>query len=120
MWRCSTPGTRGRFQQLVFFFCFSFFFGGGGVHSFLYLWHEQRGLCTLCVTKIPGSQDGVFISPFPAWEGDSYGCDELRFDLIPSVMTGFIVNVFPFRNRVSCKEAFEVLELVKGNFHAQF
>jgi len=26
-------------------------------------------------------------------------------------MTGFIVNVFPFRNRVSSKEAFEGLEL---------
>ncbi len=29
-------------------------------------------------------------------------------------MTGFIVNVFPFRNRVSCKEAFEGLELGEG------
>ena len=35
-------------------------------------------------------------------------------------MTGFIVSVFPFRNRVSSQEAFEGLELVKGNFHAQF
>jgi hypothetical protein len=29
-------------------------------------------------------------------------------------MTGFIVNVFPFRNRVSFKEAFEGLELGEG------
>jgi hypothetical protein len=29
-------------------------------------------------------------------------------------MTGFIVSVFPFRNRVSSKEAFEVLELGEG------
>ncbi len=29
-------------------------------------------------------------------------------------MTGFIVNVFPFRNRVSSKEAFEGLELGEG------
>lgn len=29
-------------------------------------------------------------------------------------MTGFIVNVFPFRNRVSAKEAFEGLELGEG------
>ncbi len=29
-------------------------------------------------------------------------------------MTGFIVSVFPFRNRVSPKEAFEVLELGEG------
>ncbi len=36
------------------------------------------------------------------------------FYFIPSVMTGFIVSVFPFRNRVSSKEAFEVLELSAG------
>jgi hypothetical protein len=29
-------------------------------------------------------------------------------------MTGFIVNVFPFRNRVSSPEAFEGLELGEG------
>jgi len=29
-------------------------------------------------------------------------------------MTGFIVSVFPFRNRVSSKEAFAVLELGEG------
>jgi hypothetical protein len=34
-------------------------------------------------------------------------------------MTGFIVSVFPFRNRVSLTEAFEGLSWVKGNFHAQ-
>ena len=36
------------------------------------------------------------------------------FYFIPSAMTGFIVSVFPFRNRVSSKEAFEVLELGEG------
>jgi hypothetical protein len=29
-------------------------------------------------------------------------------------MTGFIVSAFPFRNRVSSKEAFEGLELGEG------
>jgi hypothetical protein len=29
-------------------------------------------------------------------------------------MTGFIASVFPFRNRVSSNEAFEVLELCEG------
>ena len=29
-------------------------------------------------------------------------------------MTGYIVSVFPFRNRVSSKEAFEGLELGEG------
>ena len=36
------------------------------------------------------------------------------FYFIPSAMTGFIVSVFPFRNRVSSKEAFEGLELGEG------
>ncbi len=36
------------------------------------------------------------------------------FYFIPSAMTGSIVNVFPFRNRVSYKEAFEGLELGEG------
>jgi len=33
------------------------------------------------------------------------------FYFIPSAMTGFIVKVFPFRNRVSSKEAFAGPEL---------
>ena len=33
---------------------------------------------------------------------------------IPSAMTGFIVSVFPLRNRVSSKEAFEGLEQGEG------
>jgi hypothetical protein len=36
------------------------------------------------------------------------------FYFIPSAMTGFIVSVFPFRNRVSSQEAFEGLELGEG------
>jgi hypothetical protein len=36
------------------------------------------------------------------------------FYFILSAMTGFIVNVFPFRNRVSSPEAFEGLELGEG------
>ncbi len=36
------------------------------------------------------------------------------FYFIPSAMTGFIVSVFPFRNRVSLMEAFEGLELGEG------
>ena len=36
------------------------------------------------------------------------------FYFIPSAMTGFIVSVFPFRNRVSFPEAFEGLELGEG------
>jgi hypothetical protein len=36
------------------------------------------------------------------------------FYFIPSAMTGSIVSVFSFRNRVSAKEAFEELELGEG------
>ena len=36
------------------------------------------------------------------------------FYFIPSAMTGFIVSVFPFPNRVSPKEAFGGLELGEG------
>jgi hypothetical protein len=36
------------------------------------------------------------------------------FYFIPSAMTGFIVSVFPFRNRVSSQGAFEGLELGEG------
>ena len=36
------------------------------------------------------------------------------FYFIQNAMTGFIVSVFPFRNRVSFKEAFEGLELGEG------
>jgi len=36
------------------------------------------------------------------------------FYFIPSAMTGSIVSVFSFRNRVSAKEAFEGLELGEG------
>jgi hypothetical protein len=36
------------------------------------------------------------------------------FYFIPSAMTGVIVNVFPFRNSVSPKEAFEGVELDEG------
>jgi len=36
------------------------------------------------------------------------------FYFIQSAMTGFIVSVFPFRNRVSLNEAFEGLELGEG------
>jgi hypothetical protein len=36
------------------------------------------------------------------------------FYFIPSAMTGSIVSVFSFRNRVSAKEAFEGLQLGEG------
>jgi hypothetical protein len=73
-----------------------------GTRTLRYLWYEPRGLCTLCnitITRITGWR----LHWLPT-----------AFYFIPSAMTGFIVNVFPFRNRVSYKEAFEGLELGEG------
>jgi hypothetical protein len=38
----------------------------------------------------------------------------IAFYFIQSAMTGFIVSAFPYRNRVSFKEAFEGLEPDEG------
>ena len=46
--------------------------------------------------------------------------DKEEIDQTERPMTGFIVSVFLFRNRVSSNEAFEGLELGEGNLHAQF
>jgi hypothetical protein len=65
------------------------------------------------IQKSPGSQAGGSITASPVrWVVRQV----LRsaFYFIPSAMTGFIVSVFPFRNRVSSKEAFEGLELGEG------
>jgi hypothetical protein len=69
--------------------------------------------------KSPRSQAGVFITASPVcWVVPLL--PRTAFYFIPSAMTGFIVSVFPFRNRVSSQEAFEGLELGEGNLHAQF
>jgi hypothetical protein len=65
------------------------------------------------IQKSPGSQAFAFITASSVrWVVRQV----LRtaFYFIPSAMTGFIVSVFPFRNRVSSKEAFERLELGEG------
>ena len=62
------------------------------------------------IQKSPGSQAGAFITASHV----RWVVRQLlptAFYFIPSAMTGFIVSVFPFRNRVSSKEAFEGLEL---------
>src|SRR4029077_13826012 len=58
----------------------------------------------------PGSQAGAFTTASHVqWVVRQLLATAFYF--IPSAMTGFIVSVFPFRNRVSSKEAFEGLEL---------
>src|SRR5579859_1291948 len=62
------------------------------------------------IQKSPGSQVGAFITASHVrWVVRQLLATAFYF--IPSAMTGFIVSVFPFRNRVSSKEAFEGLEL---------
>src|SRR5262250_1161360 len=62
------------------------------------------------IQKSPGSPAGAFITASHVrWVVRQLLATAFYF--IPSAMTGFIVSVFPFRNRVSSKEAFEGLEL---------
>src|SRR5499425_3060839 len=65
------------------------------------------------IQKSPGSPAGAFITASHVrWVVRQLLATAFYF--IPSAMTGFIVSVFPFRNRVSSKEAFEGLELGEG------
>src|SRR5260221_10813644 len=65
------------------------------------------------IQQSPGSQAGAFITASPVlWVVPLVPRNAFYF--IPSAMTGFIVSVFLFRNRVSPKEAFEGLELGEG------
>src|ERR1700756_3969606 len=62
------------------------------------------------IQKSPGSPAGAFITASHVrWVVRQLLATAFYF--IPSAMTGFIVSVFPFRNRVSLQEAFEGLEL---------
>ena len=65
------------------------------------------------IQKSLGSRPGACITASPVcWAVPLV--PRTAFSFIPSAMTGFIVSVFPFRNRVSFKEAFEGLELGEG------
>jgi hypothetical protein len=84
-----------------------------GTRTLRYLWYQQRGLCTLCnttITRITGWRLHHCVSRVM---GGSAGATN-RVLLHPECHDRFIVNVFPFRNRVSYKEAFEGLELGEG------
>src|SRR6266852_3238101 len=63
-----------------------------------------------CATReLPGSQVGAFTTASPV----SWGVQPMpqtAFYFTRSAMTGFIVSVLPYRNRVSFREAFEGLE----------
>ena len=67
-----------------------------------------------CATsELPGSQVGAFITASPVpWAVRPM--PRTAFYFIRSAMTGFIVSVWPYRNRVSLWEAFEGLEPDEG------
>src|SRR6266478_4452402 len=65
------------------------------------------------IRQSPGSRAGACITASPVlWVVPLV--PRTAFYFIPSAMIGFIVSVFPFRNRVSSQEAFEGLELGEG------
>ena len=78
-----------------------------GTRTLRFLWYEQRGCCPVCderITRITGwrlhycvPRVGV-VRPMP----------RTAFYFIQNAMTGFIVSVSPYPNRVSFSEAFEL------------
>src|SRR6266478_1694715 len=65
------------------------------------------------IRQSPGSRAGACLTASPVlWVVPLV--PRTAFYFIPSAMIGFIVSVFPFRNRVSSQEAFEGLELGEG------
>src|SRR5580692_3072473 len=83
-----------------------------GTRTLRFLWHEQRGLCTVCNTKITRITGWRLHHCVPRAMGRSPSAEK-RVLLHPDChdMTWFTTSVFLSRNRVSPKEAFEGLEL---------
>jgi hypothetical protein len=78
-----------------------------GVHGlFAFSGSSKAGPAPCATPGLPGSRVGVFIiaSPVP-WV--VLRVQITAFCYIQSATTGFTANVFPYRNRVSPKEAFE-------------
>jgi hypothetical protein len=65
------------------------------------------------IPKSPGSQAGACFTASPVCRAVPL-LPRTPFYFIPSAMTGFLVSVFSFRNRVSSQEVFEGLELGEG------
>jgi len=80
-----------------------------GTRTLSFLWHEQRGLCTVCNAKITRLTGWRLHHCVPRAMGGSQSAENrvLLFYFIQSAMTGFPASEFLSRNRVSLKEAFE-------------
>jgi hypothetical protein len=81
-----------------------------GVHV-LFAFSGMNNEDVPCATReLPGSQVGAFTIASPV----AWGVRRTAFYFIRSAMTGFIVSVWPYRNRVSVWEAFEGREPDEG------
>jgi hypothetical protein len=84
-----------------------------GTRTLRFLWNVQAGLCAVCKARIARITVGVFIIASPAcWAARRASRTVLYF--IQSATTGFIASIFPSRNRVFLKEAFEGPEPYDG------
>ncbi|MGB7843992.1 MAG: HNH endonuclease, partial [Candidatus Acidiferrum sp.] len=80
-----------------------------GIHILRYLWYEQRGLCTLCNTKITRITGWRLHYCVARVNGGSTGATNCVL-LHPECHDRVMISILPFRSRVSFKEAFEGLE----------
>jgi hypothetical protein len=84
-----------------------------GTRTLRFLWNVQAGLSAVCkarITRITGWRLHYCV---PRVLGGSHSVEN-RALLIQSATTGFIASIFPSRNRVSPKEAFEGPEPYDG------
>jgi hypothetical protein len=84
-----------------------------GTRTLRFLWMYKLASAPYARSASPGSRVGVFIIASPAcWAARTALRTALYF--IQSATTGFIASIFPSRNRVSLKEAFEGPEPYDG------
>jgi hypothetical protein len=77
-----------------------------GTRTLRFLWNVQAGLCAICKERITRITGWHLHYRVPAcWAAPKASRTVPYF--IQSATTGFIASIFPSRNRVSPKEAFE-------------
>ena len=83
-----------------------------GTRTLRFLWKFQRGFCPVCNTTITRITGWSLHHRVPRALGGSTSAENRV--LLQSATTGFIASIFPSRNRVSPKEAFEGPEPYDG------
>jgi hypothetical protein len=81
----------------------------GGRGLFAFSGCSKAGSAPCATPRSPGSQAGAFTTASRVCWVVPRG-QTTAFYFIQSATTGFTANIFPYRNRVSLKEAFEGLE----------